>query len=326
MIKLKKAVFSFLSGAVVTGLLFLSFMEPAEAGRRPTIIGGKIAEDTVLTLKKSPYRITKNLEVPLDIKLTIEAGVEVMIDVYTGIIVSGNLNVLGTNKQWIKLTATNPNEKWDGIKLTDDSFDYDSDELLEGHGVLIRNCKINLARTGIIVEKSNPRIEKNKFANCDEGLMCRDSASPLVENNVFLNNTIAIECVGFSSPDIRHNTIVGQEGKGLRIENHSSPKITYNTIFGKGMTWWKGITVLKSSQPVINFNNIYANGGYNLMMVKLKAGDKSLPLNAKNNWWGTSDLESITKTIHDKHDKTGLGEVDFDPFSENKISNAKHNF
>jgi hypothetical protein len=83
---------------------------------------------------------------------------------------------------------------------------------------------------------------------------------------------------------------------------------------------------MTSSQPVINFNNIYANGGFNLIMVKLKTEDKSLAINAKNNWWGMSDLESIAKKIQDKHDKAELGEVNFDPFSENKIANAKHNY
>jgi parallel beta-helix repeat protein len=314
----------FLDLAVV-GLIFVGFGGYALAGN-PTIIGGKITEDMVLTLDKSPYRITKNLEVPIDIKLTIKAGVEIKVDLYTAIVVKGNLHALGTKDKWIKITSTKPDEKWDGIQLKDDSFDYSSDELIEGHGVLVEYCQISLARTGITTEKCNPLIRKNKFKNNDDGIMCRDYSNPLIENNVFLNNTIAIECVNFSSPDVRHNTIVGLEGKGIRCENYSSPKITYNTIFGKGTTWWKGLTVVTSSQPVINFNNIYANGGYNLMMVKLKTEDKSPSVNAENNWWGISDLESITKKIQDKHDKADLGEVDFDPFSESKIANAKHNY
>jgi len=307
------------------GMVLFGFGKFASA-KAPTIIGGKITEDTVLTLQKSPYRINKNLEVPIDVKLTIESGVEISLDLYTSIVISGNLQAIGTKDKWIKITSTKPNEKWDGIKLNDDSFDYDSEELIEGHGVLIEYCQISMARTAITAEKCNPLIRKNKFKNNEVGLMCRDNANPLIENNVFLNNDAAIECVNFSSPKIRHNTIVGVEGKGIRIENHSSPKITYNTIFGKGTTWWRGLTILTSSQPLINFNNIYANGGYNLSMVKLKTEDKSLPINAKNNWWGTSDLESISEKIQDIQDKMDLGKVDIDPFSENKIPNAKYEF
>jgi parallel beta-helix repeat protein len=208
------------------GMILFGFAESALA-KAPTIIGGKITEDTVLTLEKSPYRINKNLEIPIDIKLTIESGVEISIDLYTGIVVEGNLYAIGTKDKWIKITSTKPSEKWDGIKLNDDSFDYDSEELIEGHGVLIEYCQISLARTAITVEKCNPAIRKNKFKNNEVGLMCRDSSSPLIENNVFLNNTTAIECVNFSSPEIRHNTIVGGEGKGIRLENHASPNINF---------------------------------------------------------------------------------------------------
>jgi parallel beta-helix repeat protein len=310
---------------IAIGLILASSGKSAVAGA-PTIIGGKITEDMVLTLDKSPYRVAKNLEIPIDIKLTIKPGVEIVVDLYTAIIVSGNLHAMGTKDKWIKITSTKPNEKWDGIKLNDDSFDYESEELIEGHGVLIEYCQISMARTGITTERCSPLIRKNKFKQNEDGIMCRDYSNPTIENNVFLGNTIAIECVNFSSPEIRHNTIVGLEGKGIRLENHSSPKITYNTIFGKGTTWWKGLTIITSSKPVINYNNIYANGGLNLMMVKLKTEDKSLSINAKNNWWGMSDLESIAKKIQDKQDKADLGEVDFDPFSEGKIANAKHNY
>jgi hypothetical protein len=62
------------------------------------------------------------------------------------------------------------------------------------------------------------------------------------------------------------------------------------------------------------------------MLVKLKTEDKSLPINARNNWWGMSDLESIAEKIQDKQDKMDLGKVDIDPFSDSKIANAKHNY
>lgn len=321
----RKGLIVLFQGLISFGLIFVSSAVFASSGSSNTI-GGKITEDTVLSLSNSPYRLTRSLEVPPDIKLTIEPGVEIVADLYTSIIVRGNLYAMGTKSKWIKITATKSDEPWDGIQLKNDSFDYESEELLEGHGVLIEFCKISGARTGILIEACNPIIRKNKIKNNEEGIMCRDYASPLIENNIFLNNSTGIECVNYSSPNIRHNTIVGKEGKGIRCENNSSPKIFYNTIFGKGETWWRGLTVVKSSQPIINFNNIYANGGINLAMVKLKAGDDSLAIDAKNNWWGMSDLESIARSIDDKSDKAFLGEVIFDPFSENKIANAKHTF
>jgi hypothetical protein len=115
------------------GMVLFCFSKFASA-KAPTIIGGKITKDTVLTLEKSPYRINKSLEVPIDVKLTIKPGVEISLDLYTSIVIEGNLQAIGTKDKWIKITSTKPNEKWDGIKLNDDSFDYDSEELIEGHG------------------------------------------------------------------------------------------------------------------------------------------------------------------------------------------------
>ena len=302
----------------------------AHAKREPAVkvkgteIGGEISKNTTLSLAESPYYVSRDLIVLPDVKLTIEPGVEIKVATYTAIIVKGNFHAIGTKQKKIKFTCADKNDTWDGIQFTDESFDYNSDDLIEGHGCIVEYCLIEKAKTGIICEKSSPVIRHNVLDKNEEGIKCRSWSNPLIAYNSITNNTIGISCEEYSSPDIHHNTIIGLEGHGIKCAVYSSPKITYNTIFGQGETWWKGITCQDSSAPKINFNNIYSNGGFNFFYVKLKPGEGSPDIDARNNWWGLNDKEAIANTILDKQNKAELGEVHFVPFATSKIKNAGH--
>jgi hypothetical protein len=296
----------------------------AGASAKGTEIGGQLQEDTVLSLKGSPYILKQNLDVPVDIKLTIEPGVVIKAATYTAIVIRGNLHAIGKPDKHIKFISLRKNDKWDGIQLKDESFDYNSEELIEGHGCIIKYCEIENASTGISCEKSAPVISNNIIKNGDVGIKCHNEANPLITNNLIKDNVDGIVCTEYSSPEIKYNTIIGDEGKGISCVTKSSPLIVYNTIFGGGSTWWTGILCQTASAPKINHNNIYSNGGYNLKQLQTKPGEESLDINAQNNWWGTSDKTAIANTIYDKTDKSTLGEVTFIPYEKDKIKNANH--
>jgi parallel beta-helix repeat protein len=289
-----------------------------------TEIGGQIKEDTTLSLGNSPYILNRNLEILPDVKLTIEPGVVIKAATYTAIVVRGNFHAIGKPDKHIKFTSLRENDKWDGIQIKDESFDYESDELIEGYGCTIQYCEIKNASTGISCENAAPLISNNIIQNGGEGIKCRDSANPVITKNLIKDNIDGIVCADYSSPEIKYNTIIGDEGKGISCVNHSSPLIVYNTIFGGGETWWTGILCQNGSAPRINHNNIYSNGGHNLKQVQIKPGEESLTLDAKNNWWGAGDKDTIATTIFDKSDKSSLGEVNFIPFAKTKIKNANH--
>jgi parallel beta-helix repeat protein len=243
---------------------------------------------------------------------------------YTALVIRGNFHAIGKPDKRIKFTSIRKNQKWDGIQFKDESFDYTSDELIEGHGCKIQYCDIENTRTGISCEKSSPMLANNIIKNNEEGIKCRDGANPLITNNLIKDNVDGIVCDEYSSPEIKYNTIIGDEGKGISCTTRSSPLIAYNTIFGNGDTWWTGIQCQNGSAPKINRNNIYSNGGFNLKQVRTKPGEESLDIDAQNNWWGTTDKDAIAATIFDKTDKATLGEVTFIPLAKSKIKNANY--
>ncbi|MFQ5647214.1 MAG: right-handed parallel beta-helix repeat-containing protein [bacterium] len=287
---------------------------------------GDITKDTVLTADKSPYYVIKKLTVKPEVLLTIKPGVEIRFDSYTPFVVEGNLHAIGTRKKRIVFTCSGKQGDWDGIKIVDSAYDYNSDELIEGHGCIIEYATISKARTGIACISSNPVIRHNIIKNNDEGVRCWEKSQALVTNNKFINNKTAIDCMNYSSPNITYNSILGADGKGIRCLNYCSPLIDHNTIFGSGRTWWKGLVFISSSHPIVSSNNIYANGGYNVYLAKRKPGDKSPDIDAKGNWWGLVDKEVIAKMIFDKMDKTVLGMVEYNPYKKKKIIDAKANW
>jgi len=295
-----------------------------ETERLGTPIGGRIEEDTTLTLSESPYFLAQNLEIMPEVLLTVEPGVEIKAAEYTAIVVRGNFHAQGTPQERIVFTSAKEGGKWDGIQFKDESFDYESDELIEGYGCIIEYSDIWNARSGISCDKASPLIRYNQIQNCEEGIKCRSYSNPVIRNNLLKGNDTGIVCAEYSNPVIKFNTVIGNEGKGVFCVTYSSPIVEYNTIFGEGQTWWGGIVCQDASAPRIRYNNIYSNGGYNIKLVKIKPGEQSPDIDAQNNWWGTDDKATIAKNIFDKFDKTGLGEVVFTPYASKKIANANH--
>ena len=60
--------------------------------------------------------------------------------------------------------------------------------------------------------------------------------------------------------------------------------------------------------PTILNNNIYANTNYNIYLAV------SNNVSATNNWWGTTDKQTISQKIYDNKNDFNLGKVNFEPF------------
>ena len=63
-----------------------------------------------------------------------------------------------------------------------------------------------------------------------------------------------------------------------------------------------------SGSPTVNFNNIYANQPFDLVL------DSSGDINAKNNFWASTNSGTILGLIFDKFDDPDRGLVTFEPF------------
>lgn len=109
-------------------------------------------------------------------------------------------------------------------------------------------------------------------------------ASPMISNNVLFNNPMNIRITGNSSPTITYNTII-DGNTGIQFNNFSgSPKIQMNNIFGNR---------------------------WNIQLL----GPGIYSINAKNNWWGTTNPSAIETSIRDSHDDPSLlGTLNYEPF------------
>ena len=134
----------------------------------------------------------------------------------------------------------------------------------------------------------------------------------MIEGNTIVNTNCGIDVTG--REDIRNNIIanneVGIDG-GSTIEGNL---IVNNTYGIKGGDEIRNNTIVNNTVGVeggfttLVYNNIYNNSEYNVRFTSSETP------NAKNNWWGTTDVEAINQTIYDYKNDFYLGKVNFAPF------------
>src|SRR3990172_2806178 len=96
--------------------------------RPATDVGGPVAPGTVWNLAGSPYKVVSDVEVPVSVTLTIEAGVEIRMGKARSVHVAGNVEARGTEPQPIVVTADFTAEPWNSWVLGEGSgpshFEY----------------------------------------------------------------------------------------------------------------------------------------------------------------------------------------------------------
>lgn len=165
------------------------------------------------------------------------------------------------------------------------------------HGNQISGCSnaaINVGRSQIYdgdVKVSNVvNIEGNVIINNNFGIT--GELNEPIKNNIIVNNTYGI--VGGSLIEL--NTIANNT-YGIS----EATEIRNNTIINNFIG-------VEGDFTTIVHNNIYNNSEYNL---RFRSSNNR---NATNNWWGTTDTQTINMTIHDYKFDFNLGKVSFIPF------------
>jgi hypothetical protein len=113
------------------------------------------------------------------------------------------------------------------------------------------------------------------------------------------DNTISYGGISSAAGNIHNNLITS--GSGITT-NNAKATITANTISKNTV----GITV-GSIAPTITDNNIEDNTQNSIYLTN--SGD----VDASNNWWGTTDTQTISNTIHDSQSDFNLGKVNILP-------------
>ena len=107
---------------------------------------------------------------------------------------------------------------------------------------------------------------------------------------------------------IEHNSI------GIQLSS-ANGFVTNNTIINNSI----GINIIEPPKQTIKitYNNIYSNNISNFYLGTTENNSpSSFNINATNNWWGTTNEQTINQSIFDFKNDPKLGNVTFIPFLE----------
>jgi hypothetical protein len=307
---------------------------PVSAQTTGTQVSGIISTNTTWTKANSPYNFTGNILINNGITLTIESGVTVNLNNFY-IMVNGTLHAIGDKDNKIvfssgQITFTQFSTAWNESNskgcIIENSFinsaltimnsvkiDYDtiyglititqakieppiSNNIITGGIFCYYNTRANISNNIIMNSPiligasydSNITVCGNIISGADSGIRCTtgglgvDSIFGLIENNLIVNNTNGIYLRNYGGPlhiTIRNNTITNNN-----------------------------IGILSQLDQAVFYNNIYGNTNYNILH------EDHYGFNASYNWWGTTNLTTISKSIYDFKNDSKLGNVTYTPF------------
>ena len=302
-------------------ILFL-FLVVAHA---QTEVSGNISNNTILNLDASPYIITDDLYVMPNCTLTIEPGVIIKIDGLKSIVIKGSLKAIGTNENYITFTKNN-NSNWNKIKFetTNDSsfFDY---------------CNIEFGSDAIEIDGAyfsySPKvIVNNSFIHSNDGTGIKtyyNYSGIHVRNTVISNNAnggissnwcfngVSIEHsiiadnvgAGFSGTtsafSVKNNHI-SRNSIGIFFTGNQTSSVNQNNIVGNDVGMYNNYTN-GTNNTTVDFNN-FDNLNYNF------ENGSSSSFTFENNWWGSTNDDTINTSIFDVYENLDLGVVDYVPF------------
>ncbi len=223
------------------------------------------------------------------------------------LIVRGKIIARGTEKETIVFTSAEIDAR---------PADWGAINLLGGEGNVIEYCKILFAYNGVHGHGAGAAINHNEFAKNGVGISCKkEEETPSapwfgqmsdmqITYNRFINNKGAI---GFrnSKAVISHNLIQDNKFYGIFPKDDVQAEISFNEITGNK----KGIYLFQVKGATIHNNNIHDNIDYNIAVAEAQDFD----VDARENWFGTTDQAKIDESIFDKKDDPEMGTVLIDP-------------
>jgi len=259
--------------------------------------GGLISVDTVWTpgAIAQPYSIDTPLTIESGAKLILMPGTVLQFASGAGLIVNGELQVLGNSATPVSFSSlTQTNGSWPGIKLNATSVNS-----------IIDWAVIEYASIGVEVNAGslNTRIANSIIQNSYfDGIRFNGAGGEVINNTITFNNYFDSNGIRLNSasPLISGNTITNNK-RGIYISGASNPLINMGNVITNNQN---GIYLLGSGgnnpQPVINGNVIHDNrdsfADYNIQVGGFVQGE-DVVIDATGNWWGTTVISDIASTI-----------------------------
>lgn len=347
-----------LAFTLLTALIVLSGLTITSNVHASTLISGTLTLDTTWTKESSPYEFSGTVKVANGATLTIEPGAVVNFGNHR-LEINGTLTAKGDSAEKIvfnsdpqfggEITFTQHSTSWSeqtgqGCIVENTVFnsiilfirgsplinncDINNTILVSGSSPKITNCNINLNGTGInvisggltlndniikgngfsmgIFGSGTVVISKNIISHFDRGIKAYSGTFQITENKITQCRN-GIEVSVDTTAIIQRNLIDNNTENGIIC---GRPIIESNTITNNGV----GINN-PVAEAVIRNNNILGN-----LVNSITATTSDV--DASYNYWGTTDLEAINKTIYDKKVDNALGTITFTPILNASSSSA----
>jgi len=261
-----------------------------------------IAPGTIIKFKKIDEKSDQNL---FDIDSPYYPEAE--------LIIRGKLIAKGTPEQMIVFTSA---------EMTPRAADWGAINFLGSEGNKIEYVKIYCAYNGIHAHGSSVDVSHSEFARNGVGISFKKeeetpdapwfgkSSKLKITHNVFSGNKGGI---GFrnSSAEITYNEIKENKFFGIWAKEDSDALIKYNEVTDNQ----KGIFLYQAQNLRLEYNNIYNNRTYDIAIAEAQ----DFPVNAANNWFGTTNQNKIQEMIFDKNADPELAEIEFEPFLKQPV-------
>ena len=208
----------YLNGKTGVGSQWIDTLGPIKIGK-PTVLPPVIAKDYVLSIEKSPYLVKDALVIKQDAKITMNPGTVIWFR-SLGLIVKGELQILGTEKDPVRLSSLG-RTSWKGIFL-DGSRSNNK----------ISYCAISDAEFGIRASKSNVSIQSSQFQDNVWGIVMEESSAEISGSLIRTSHKSGI-AARQASIIVKDSVITENSSGGFLLES-SRARIEQNNILNNG--------------------------------------------------------------------------------------------
>ena len=264
-----------------------------------TLLGGDVSDtqpggNGLVT--NTVYLVLGSITVPVGETLTIPEGVTLQFPTNSKLIVNGTLIAQGSEISKILFTSLLTNigtSYWTGIEVNGTATNLN-----------LNYVQIENATTGIKVTDTDILLANSLLQNNNTGIYVINGNGQII-NNIIQNGTAGI-WLSDASPSIQGNQILNHNGNylstAIELFYQSSPVIKNNIISNNTIGFsLRGLNVPDGfPQPLVNNNQIDNN--VNVETSQYSYSGAIPKINFQNNWWGTTDVSTIEKSIKDYAD------------------------
>jgi len=259
-------------------------------------------QDKKIIFNKGTFFIDEDIEIPEAYDVEILAGSELLLSKNISVLIRGNLNILGTKSQIVKVTNANPNEPFgvfaavgngktvvdiSGLEINGGNEDFISGVYLSGALSLYHHQKVilvdsiiynNYADDGLNIKNSNVFLKDNFFSSNYADQVDLDFVNGIILNNNFKakSNDIfpsaSVESINGDGLDlsgsmvvIKNNTYTDFPDKGISVGEKSDALIIDNK-FNKN----RSAISIKDESEVFIYKNQYNSNEIDIELYQKK--------------------------------------------------------